>query len=874
MSSIYKRMIVLFRALYMLVRLLPTYKLMNRLSKNTETTNPIPIKIMTKVLNGNKTINSKGRIGLSKRILGHNDGKSHLNSKKLDPIITTIGAMKLSVSYRTNCDFYIEDKDDDLPVPMIQDQYQQQPPIHMQELPKYTSVANEIPTTTSPSSHKTQPRDITPVSIAVHTQNVADDTDRVSLHSPTIEHHKSRLSETPSMGHSPGRRRSSNRSVPLFKVGSLASSASPPSGSILQVSQPSSSNHTTLKPIPVSITKNNSAASLVATLRQHRESLPRSVSSTANNYFVNASGGSGGSAERLAGVGLESTAIGVPSSQPMTSTSSKFSSSFGNRFKGSSRNNSIDSHVAGALANPVLQNFRARNKSMSGSPPDPSNSLYIDDDIDTFMRLIDSRPDLRFASSRGNTSRNTSSGINVSSQVENSLNNFKSMKKSNDQLFNNFETSILATRSNDSNLDSIGSFQPSISCSVQLQQSKDRKFASLSRNNSTSSNYSPSQILKASAPSSTVMTPAHSYANRFSSSPPNTGGGAGSGPSPGINVFLKQQHRRSSTASTASNFPSISEAIEGIPIGPANYPSSSAGSRTSVSAINVGGVDPANIPLPPSMRNSSPRSAAFSALSSINRSLSSHNITKQLSTSNGGQQSQAQAQLQALSQGMSRRQPSESRGREGLTHRSSSSSATNNTAGGYGSLTQPAQYRHHHSTSSSETGTTGSRVKLLDPEMLKLRSFNQQVFESDDDDDDEEEETSRDVHGNHHGLQVDADLAPIEQQSQHQSLLQRDHNGKSNVHRIIGAAAVGPYSMPSNASRTAMLKLGHERGSSNSVSVYGSSGYHQNHHSLSSNPNRLSMGYGGSDAANHEDDEDDLLFAMSDMTLAKNNLEF
>ncbi|GMF00074.1 unnamed protein product [Ambrosiozyma monospora] len=199
----------------------------------------------------------------------------------------------------------------------------------------------------------------------------------------------------------------------------------------------------------------------------------------------------------------------------MTSTSSKFSSSFGNRFKSSSRNNSIDSHVAGALANPVLQNFRARNKSMSGSPPDPSNSFYIDDDIDTFMRLIDSRPDLRFASSRGNASRYNSSGLNVSSQVEDSLNNFKSMKKSNDQLFNNFETSILGTRSNDSNLDSIGSYQPSNFGSVQLQQSKDRKLSSLSRNNSTSSNYSPSQILKASAPSSTVMTPAHSYANRI-----------------------------------------------------------------------------------------------------------------------------------------------------------------------------------------------------------------------------------------------------------------------------------------------------------------------------------------------------------------------
>ncbi|GME75608.1 unnamed protein product [Ambrosiozyma monospora] len=365
------------------------------------------------------------------------------------------------------------------------------------------------------------------------------------------------------------------------------------------------------------------------------------------------------------------------------------------------------------------------------------------------------------------------------------------------------------------------------------------------------------------------MTPAHSYANRFSSSPPNTGGGPGSGPIPGVNVFLKQQHRRSSTASTASNFPSISEAIEGIPIGPVNYPSSSAGSRASVSAINVGVVDPANIPLPSSMRNSSPRSAAFSALASINRSLSSHNINKQLNTSNSSQQSQAQAQLQALSQGISHRQRSESRGGEGHTHRSSSSSATNNTAAG-ATLSQPVQYRHHHSTSSSETGTTGSRVKLLDPEMLKLRSFNEQVFESDDDDD----ETSTNSRGNHHVFQVDADLSPIDQQNQHPALLQRDYNGKSNVHGITGSAAIGPYSMPTNASRTAMLKLGHERGSSNSVSAYGSSGHHQNHHSLSSNPNRLSIGYGGSDAGNHEDDEDDLLFAMSDMTLAKNNLEF
>ncbi|GMF05545.1 unnamed protein product [Ambrosiozyma monospora] len=189
---------------------------MNRLSRDSDSTNPISIKIMSKILDGSKTINSNGRIGLGKRILSHDDGKSHLESKKLDPIKTTIGAMKISVTYRTNCDFYIDEREVDLPAPVIRDQYQQQSPIQIQAL-KHTSVANEISASISPSSQRTQPRDITPVSISVHTHNLTDDTDRVSLHSPTIEHHKSRLSETPSMGHSPGRRRSSNRSIPLFK---------------------------------------------------------------------------------------------------------------------------------------------------------------------------------------------------------------------------------------------------------------------------------------------------------------------------------------------------------------------------------------------------------------------------------------------------------------------------------------------------------------------------------------------------------------------------------------------------------------------------------------------------------------------------------
>lgn len=106
---LYKKLIVTFRYLYVVSRLLPSYKLMKRLNKVKLTTSPL--KISTRVLEGNRPIVSKGRVGLSKAIVNN---ENHLVQKLFKPVLTSVGALKISVSYRRHIDFHLNDTEETL----------------------------------------------------------------------------------------------------------------------------------------------------------------------------------------------------------------------------------------------------------------------------------------------------------------------------------------------------------------------------------------------------------------------------------------------------------------------------------------------------------------------------------------------------------------------------------------------------------------------------------------------------------------------------------------------------------------------------------------------------------------------------------------
>ncbi|KAH3666667.1 hypothetical protein WICMUC_005484 [Wickerhamomyces mucosus] len=107
---LYKKLIITFRYLFTITRLLPTHKLLQSLVKSKLTNSPL--KIGTRLLDGNRSIISKGRIGLSKPIISTT--KDHLIQKLITPVATSMGSLKISVSYRKHYEFQINDNEETL----------------------------------------------------------------------------------------------------------------------------------------------------------------------------------------------------------------------------------------------------------------------------------------------------------------------------------------------------------------------------------------------------------------------------------------------------------------------------------------------------------------------------------------------------------------------------------------------------------------------------------------------------------------------------------------------------------------------------------------------------------------------------------------
>lgn len=131
-TELSKQLVLLFRYLLTLIQLLPTTELYQLLIKsyngpqNEGSSNPIAttdplVSIRTRVLDGSKPILSKGRIGLSKPIintysnaLNESNLPAHLDQKKITPVWTKFGLLRVSVSYRRDWKFEINNTNDEL----------------------------------------------------------------------------------------------------------------------------------------------------------------------------------------------------------------------------------------------------------------------------------------------------------------------------------------------------------------------------------------------------------------------------------------------------------------------------------------------------------------------------------------------------------------------------------------------------------------------------------------------------------------------------------------------------------------------------------------------------------------------------------------
>lgn len=114
-SELYRQLVLLFRYLETLVGLLPASELQARLIRpGVSPEAPPPVKLGTRILDGSKPIVSKGRIGLSKsliatysNVINETNLPAHLEQRKITPIRTKFGSLRISVSYRKDCDFHV-----------------------------------------------------------------------------------------------------------------------------------------------------------------------------------------------------------------------------------------------------------------------------------------------------------------------------------------------------------------------------------------------------------------------------------------------------------------------------------------------------------------------------------------------------------------------------------------------------------------------------------------------------------------------------------------------------------------------------------------------------------------------------------------------
>ncbi|CUM64593.1 uncharacterized protein PRCAT00002201001 [Priceomyces carsonii] len=412
---IYKQAIILFRSLYGFSRLMPAFKLRKAL-KNSKSSKLV---LGNKVLDGKQPISSKGRFGLSKSIIPHQMllTESHLNQKYFQPIQTTLGTLKVSIAYRRHSDFCVHESEEILSTQFMSmdiDKNSESEVIQKHLLDtderlsdpnikanRRISLSSQASMSVSPNSNYHIARESSPPS--KRTSNTPPVVQRPSIQPfkiGSMSNSPPPASNTPYVGSSLERR----ISITSNKSASNASLAA-----VLRNPRSSTSSTNTTTNIPIASNTNN----------QYNTSMPRSISSShgsnlqhEDNFFANAES---------------------------TSYTPRFSSSFGSRASRRFSNTSIrQSTPTGNLNDASILG----TNSALGSPADPVSGLYIDDDISDFVKMIDSKSDLRFSSYNSGNESKLSYNQGSNSQLD-ALSKFQHLKSQHQQLGDSVNASLI-----------------------------------------------------------------------------------------------------------------------------------------------------------------------------------------------------------------------------------------------------------------------------------------------------------------------------------------------------------------------------------------------------------------------------------------------
>lgn len=469
---IYKQAIILFRSLYAYARLMPAYRL-NKACLQSKSKN-LSLSLGNKILDGKQPISSRGRIGLSKSIIPHQmlTSESHITHKHFAPIQTTLGTLKVSIAYRNHHNFVIHDNEEMLSNHFLNMDYdsKQAADKHSPELltdiqPTISkesgegsllealspgklegvSFAKELPTSVQKGtneaslpkvdSEKRYKDDLNKDAFRKEGEYRPAEALKKSAASLSISpcsstHHSDSPGPTPTKKIEKVQR----PSIQPFKIGSIGNSpppASHPMGSSLE------------RRISITSNKSTSNASLAALLRNPRSSTLSSntpnnipiVSSTSNTglsytaSFPRSISSSHGSAFH----GDEPGFSNPESAANTPRFSLSFGSRAGRRFSNASGRHSTPMHDT----NPLLLGTLVGLASL-----DTPSGLYIDDGISDFVRMIDSKLELRFSADSGSK---LVSSHGSSTQLD-ALSRFQSLKNQHQQLGDSVSASVVMHR--------------------------------------------------------------------------------------------------------------------------------------------------------------------------------------------------------------------------------------------------------------------------------------------------------------------------------------------------------------------------------------------------------------------------------------------
>lgn len=355
---IYKQAIVLLRVMYGMARLTPAYKLKKLLAKLA----PKGMVLRNKFVDGKQPISSKGRIGLSKSIIPHQMLlNSHMTQRSFTPIDTTLGLLRVSVAYRNHHKFTVQDNEEMLSNHfLITDQHQGSHVEHDHDVDAIHD--DQVPLVhIRDDGNDRDPHDTG----SIHARfDISDDAENATSTQTASKFHSDKSLLPCSSDERPRIR----PGIQPFKVGALSSSPGTPT-------LPSSMERR------VSITSNRSGsnASLAALLRN-----PRGSTSSSNTPVGQA-----------AILFPRSISSGSHLHDEYEHTP-RFLSSFGSR---------ISRRFSGARENASILGASIELGSSA-----PMSGLYIDDDISSFVRMIDGKSDLRLSSSNHDPDSNVSLG--------------------------------------------------------------------------------------------------------------------------------------------------------------------------------------------------------------------------------------------------------------------------------------------------------------------------------------------------------------------------------------------------------------------------------------------------------------------------------